>query len=522
MLIMVAISMTVIVVATALTVDLGRVSTRRRDLQNVADAAALDLVRLVDGRTAGEITTDARWDATKQASLARNDFVPGGDRTVTVQLGSYDTAAEVFTPVAGAASIPSAVLVEVGDRVTYEFAPGGVTASRRAVAANEASAGVQVGSFAARLDSSQSALLGSLLGDAIGVDLVGYEGLAAAQVGLAALATELDLSVASPNELLATELTLGELVLAQADVLRAAGDLVNADLLEALAADLANPDVPIALGDLLTIVTGGTTAAADASLNVLELLTAAALVANGDAFLDLPALALGVPGVADLGTRVQVIERPRWAFGGPGTTVETSQVRLETTLGLTAPGLVGVTLAVSVDASNASATIRDLTCGTPKILSIDATTGLLATALDLSGQVAVQVPPLPLLTVADVTATASAGQQPEGSTVEFVLPPDAIGVAKPYSSRSLSLSDLTVDVQTQLLPDLGIVGALLGLVTGAVDEVVALTLEPLLQSVLAALDTVLVQPLLSLLGVTLPGADVTPLALRCKGADLVA
>ena len=55
--------------------------------------------------------------------------------------------------------------VVVTDRVEHQFAPGGTSTSRKAVGAQTASAGLQLGSFAARLDSAQSPLLGPLLGD---------------------------------------------------------------------------------------------------------------------------------------------------------------------------------------------------------------------------------------------------------------------------------------------------------------------------------------------------------------------
>src|SRR5690606_12522835 len=103
--------------------------------------------------------------------------------------GTYDAVAQRFTPVAGPGT-PRAVRVVVAQRVEYQLVPGGQDTSRAAVAAQGAAAGVRVGSFAARLDSQRSVLLQSLLGDALGVSAVSYEGLAGATVGLVDLATE--------------------------------------------------------------------------------------------------------------------------------------------------------------------------------------------------------------------------------------------------------------------------------------------------------------------------------------------
>lgn len=507
-LIMVAVSLLVIVTATALTVDLGRISTLRRDLQNVADATALDLVRLVDGRTAGEITLASSWNATRSASLARNGFTPGGDKQVTVQLGSYDVASEVFTPVSSAAVIPSAVLVVAADRVSYQFAPGGTATSRRAVAANRASAGFQVGSFAARLDSANSPLLSALLGDALGLSLVSYDGLVGARVGLDALATELGLDVGSPDELLGADLTLGELIAAQAAVLRRNGDIIHADILDGVVADLPHPDLPISLGDILQIANGGAAAAAVASLEVLDILAGAAFVANGNNALAVPGLDLGLAGVLATTTSVQVIEAPRIAFGGPGTSVSTAQVRLSTRVDLSVLGLAGVHVDLTLTAASATATVEQLSCGRPQVLGFGVDTGLVTARLTLAGQV---LPLGPLGSLLTLGGTVVTNEPPSTGSLDFVIPPDAIGTSKPYAEDSLDLTGVTITPTATLL------GAPVPLLPG-----VATLLNPLLANVVSGLNTAVVQPVLSLLGVSLPGADVTPLALRCTGADLVA
>ena len=524
-LVTVAISLVVIVVCAALTVDLGRVSVLRRDLQNVADAAALDLVRLVDGRTAGEILADGRWDAALDASLARNGFTTGPDADVVTRLGSHDVAADVFHPVASAAEIPSAVEVEVTGRVEHQFSPGGTATGRRSVAARTASAGIQLGSFAARLDSRQSALLGPLVDDAIGVDLVSYTGLAGVRVGLADRATELDLTLGSPDELLSTELTVAELAAAQAAVLRRAGDVAHATLLDRLAADVDPHVLPITLGDLLAIGSGGAAAAATATLDVLELVTTAAWVANGDHFLDVPGLALGVPGLAAAHVRLQVIERPRIGFGGPGTTVETAQVRLEAGVDLTAAGLAGAHLDVAVEVASARATIREVSCGDPQLLGVDVTTGLASVEAAVGARIAVSLLGLVDVTVAEVTGEAEAGHAPGALDVDLVLPPDLYGEGVPASSGSLGLSDLDLDLHLSVLPRAQLpllLRSVLGLVTSTATGVATTVLAPLVATALEALDAAVVQPLLSLLGVSLPGADLTPLAVRCTGAHLVA
>jgi uncharacterized membrane protein len=518
---MVVISLSVIVTCTALTIDLGRVSTLRRDLQNVADAAALDLVRLVDGRTAGEITADPLWESTRAASLARNGFTTDVDADVAVRLGAYDAGGDVFTPVVDADQVPSAVQVVVTDRVEHHFAPGGTSTSRTAVGAQTSSAGLQIGSFAARLDSAQSRLLGPLLQDALGVEVVGYEGLAGLRVGLDELATGLGLSVGSPTRLLATEVALVDLLTAQADLLEAGGRLAEASVLRDLAVGLPAPSTPVSLGDVLAVSAGGADAAAVATLDVLELLTATAFaVQPDDAFLRIPGLDLGVPGLLLGEVEAQVVEAPQVVFGGPGATVATAQVALRTTVALDAVGLVGTELALELTAGRATATIRDLSCGTPQRLATDVTTGLLHTEAALSGTIDVGPP---FGAVAEVTGSATTGHAATSGPVDFELPPDVLGAPRPWSAPGLDISSLALDTEWAFMTGLPIAGPVLSLtVAPLVEAITDATLGPLVDQALLALDAVVVRPLLALLGITLPGVDVTPVALRCSGASLVA
>ena len=52
---MVALLLVVLVPSSAMAVDLGMQRVVRRDMQTLADVVALDVVRLVDGRTASQI-----------------------------------------------------------------------------------------------------------------------------------------------------------------------------------------------------------------------------------------------------------------------------------------------------------------------------------------------------------------------------------------------------------------------------------------------------------------------------------
>lgn len=503
--VLVALTVSVLVTATAFTVDLGRISTERRNLQKTADVAALDLSRRIDGRTAGEILADPEWDAALQASLARNGFDGG---TQTVALGSWDPRTEAFTP-ASAAQVPTAVRVELGSTVDFAFAPGSSSPSRSAVAAQTASAGHQVGSFAARLDTGRSALLGALVGDALGVTVAGYDGLAGAQVSLPLLLDELGLSVGDVDEVAATDVTVAQLVQAEADVLRRQGDLAQADLLDGVVLALPTPDEVIRLDQLVSIAPGGEEAAALASIDAADLLDATAFLANGSNLLAIPAASISVAGeTASVTTTAQVIEKPRWAFGPVGTVARTAQATLSVEVRVVVPGTSDTRIEVRLQAVSATAASTAIGCRSPQALDIGADTALATTRADITSRLSVLGAP-----VADVVLHATTSAPPGSTPVAFELPPDVFGV--PVQAATSTSSIGTAAVVTDEVTVLGLP------VDGGVEPLVGALTSGVITPVLTQVEATVLQPLADALGLTVAGADVAPLAVACSGPKLV-
>lgn len=504
----VAIALSVLVTATAFTVDLGRVSVERRDLQKVADVTALDLSRRLDGRTASEIVADPAWEDALEASLRRNQFPQDATHTATVALGAYDTVTEVFTPVTGT-GVPSAVRVQLDADVDYAFAPGGTTASRMAVAGQTASAGHQVGSFAARLNSEESALLAALVGDALGVTVAGYDGLVGGQVSLPLLLEELDLDVGDIDAVLGTEVTALELIRAEAEVLRRTGDLARAELLDSLALALPQPDAIVRLDQLLAIVPGGEAAAALANIDAADLLDATALIANGTNLLDIPAATIDIGGdLATVATSVQVIEAPRWAFGPVGTSAHTAQTTIELTIRLTVPQTSDTTIRVRAQLAPADATSTAIGCRGNQTLDLDVRTGLLTTRADISTRLSLLGIP-----VADVALHATTSAPPDAAAIGFEVPPDVFGEPRQAPTPATSLG--TAEVVTDEIDVLGL--PIAGGVAPLINTLTSTVLTPLLTTV----ETAVLRPLAGALGLTVGGADVAPLAIACSGPKLI-
>lgn len=337
---MVAAMLVMLLTAAAFAVDLGMQRVVASDAQAIADVVALDMARLLDGRTAAELAPGdpaSMWNQTLAASAARNDDHLGRLDDVVAVPGTADPLTGFFTPAVGG-TVPTAVQVSVSGSVGFAFAPvgggpdrGGAT--RSAVAEASPSACFRLGSFALGVQTGEG-VLGQILGDMLGVTAVGYEGLALATVRLGDLLDALaddgvDLGVGTPQDLITADLTLLQLVQATATVLQRQGDpasLAAATVLGQVQAGLGN--VTLQLGQLLALGTAGQ-AALDADVNVLDLLTAAAAVANGSQSVTVPALALAVPGLGTLQTALSVTEAPVIACGSG--VADTGQVSLSLT-----------------------------------------------------------------------------------------------------------------------------------------------------------------------------------------------
>jgi uncharacterized membrane protein len=218
----------VLVPSSAMAVDLGMQRVVRRDMQTLADVVALDVVRLVDGRTASQIQGGYNGLPTLANALAHSvarndDDVLGDPPNVTAKLAHLDSATGVLDTVTGGATravtgteVPNAVEVTASGSVNFAFVPGSGAALRTAVAVPAPSACFRLGSFAVGVDTGDANLLNTVLpgllnNTTFSGTLVGYQGLAAANLTLLDLVGVSSLHVAGPDELLdLSGLTLGQ------------------------------------------------------------------------------------------------------------------------------------------------------------------------------------------------------------------------------------------------------------------------------------------------------------------------
>ncbi|MBE0437125.1 MAG: hypothetical protein IBX56_15140, partial [Methylomicrobium sp.] len=330
---------------TALAVDTGRLMMEQRRLQTVADMAALDASSQSGWCGDGSLSTA---QAAAQASAARNNHPLAGDRTLDVLLGTISVGeGGIRNFVVNNPAASTAVRVTAGNTVPASLFAGGIlgreaTLQATAVAERRALAGFSVGSGLLSLDSQQSmvlnALLGEILGSSLDLSAVSYEGIANTNISLLSL-VQAAAGVGTVNELLKAPVSVGELLQIYANAANDS-DVVALEVVAAMQtlASAAVSNAELTLGEVLAVTAPNVEQAASAEVNLLDLLTTTALIANGDSALTLP-LNFGLPGGLTLSTMLTVIEPPQLAIGPPGmnddgncrTEAKTAQVRLDLT-----------------------------------------------------------------------------------------------------------------------------------------------------------------------------------------------
>lgn len=401
-----AVLLAVLIAFVGLVADVGVWFAQRRDLQAAVDAAAL--------AAAPDAHNPARALANAQTILAANGVQ--ADAITVFDTGWYcpDPAR---TPQARFQSTPCIDMPGTAPRNAVRMNVGGAaplflarlvtdddSAPQIAVGATAAQinqAAIQAGAGTLALDDGlANTVLSSLAGGTVSLTAANYESLATTQVDalqlIDALALELGLSGGTYRDVLDSEVAVGALLEAAANVLSRSPDLAGASAalagLEALQSQIP-ASRRVELGQLFDLglwtetATGSAGAALDAGVNVLQLTTFALQAANGQNAIAVPALGVSVPGLASLGVEAAMIEPPQTAYiglGPEGVSVHTGAVRLKLALNLL-PGTLANILGYSrlplyIEAAGGDAQIRDIRCeGSPTTdarVQVEARSGL--------------------------------------------------------------------------------------------------------------------------------------------------
>ncbi|MHB1786344.1 MAG: hypothetical protein ACYCS7_09360 [Acidimicrobiales bacterium] len=416
-LIVVALSMVMIIGAVSLSLDIGQQVDRSRNMQDVADAVALDTAQFLPGDTAVEYLSNrdpsggTPWTAVQTelvSSATRNGFQIAGNggpptNFMTLTAGVFDPkTTPTFTPVvstdptitdqAGPTQIVNAVQVTVSSNQQFSFATGNRQVARVATAMRaipdsaclgcapavptSAISGFSIGSFLANANT-QDSVLNSLLGPLgtnLSLQVVSYQGLASTDITLADLVAA-DAQLGTVDHLLSTKFPPGTLLSGVGSAigqkiaqLTSSGSPVPTGLAQAqsdinsIAMGITS-GTPISMCQLLDPSGVGANCAPNepptlGNMNLLQLVTGIIELADGNNAIDLGG---SVPGL--LGLKLSAIQPPQMALPGPinVTKAHTGQVTLDATLGL--PDLLIAD--VKVTSAAASGTLTAISCTTP-------------------------------------------------------------------------------------------------------------------------------------------------------------
>ena len=552
-LVVVSVAMVAMIGATALAVDVGQVTNNNRSLQSRADVIAMDAGRAVTGGTAASLSGASGAVVTAaQNSATRNDQ-PLARLTLDLGTLSGSTFTLIATPLlngvvqtVNSAAVPTAVRVTASGTVNFAFQRGAKTTNRAATAVRQAQGGFSIGSWLASIPAGGDGILNALFGDAFHLNAVSYNGLVNANVTLQQIGLNMPVTALSPTELLSTSVDIRDFMLASISVLNAQGNTAAVALLNSMLIN-ASTTGTVQLGEFIDVAAGGETAAATASLNLLQLLTASAFVlekSSGHA-LSIPTATISVPGVTSVTASATVIEPPRYYFGPVGgPAVQTAQVRLAVnpvintgtgtsntgcTAGLSSllgllgcllnPLLpVGVTLngslPLDITAAGATATLSAVNCATPS-LTVASTTQAVNVNSAVNLNLDVTLAGSPFLNAARVNIAAGAKTTPVNSSTTFISPAE-FGPSNPKSvgSSALGLNGL-LNISSA---NISVLNGLLN--TAAVSNVISSLVVPVLNTLLSNLDSALIVPLTRTLGVKLGGADIAALGINCNGLRL--
>jgi uncharacterized membrane protein len=513
----------------ALDVDVGKVYVDRRRAQSAADLAAIVAASNISSATSAA-----------SATVQANNY-PASALT-SVQTGIY-TANAAIAPanrfVASPAASANAVQVTVQTQTPLIFgklfySSGVFNVTTKATATSTALANFAIGS---RLVSVNGGLLNSILGSLLGTNLslsvMDYQSLASAQIDafsfLSALATQANLTAVSYNQVLQSNVSVGNILRAMLATQSGGSATALNNIIQALGGSTASitPQSLISAGPYAGLPLGQSPQFG-VSLGVLDLLSAVAELSNG-ANQVTTGVNLGLPGIASVSLTVLIGQRPQgtsWvAVGTTGATVTTAQTRVLLNIQLLGSGSVAaVTLPVYVEVAYGTATLTSLSCShsdsAQSSVTLGVTPGIVSAWIGQINPASfnnLSIPPNPTpatlvnlgLVQVNGLATATIGNTTptpvtfsyadiQANTVKTVTTTN-------YTSSLTSslLGSLSISINgIPLLPGLGgLVTGIIGGATSSIDQLLATTFNTL--------------------GVGLGQADVWVYGIRCDGAVLV-
>lgn len=547
--------LTAAVPLTALSVDVGALYLERRGMQELADLAAISAAASIDRaeEAARTFLADNGISDVSVVSVTADNSDPGFDTAgsryqMLVEKGLY-TADPVLAPedrFERVLSTPNAVRVTIRKTGTLYFGANLVGAPKMTAtgtAQTRTDVGFTVGSRLVQLDGGiLNALLNGLLGTNVSLSVMDYNALIDADVNLFdfldALSSDVGLTVGTYDELLEAEIGLGRLIKIMAAVTN--GNLRASAALNRIASDpgIVGLEIPLGLfldlGPLGDLALGSGASVFETTLHAMEMLTAAAAIANGENQVKLD-LGVSLPGLASVTLDLAIGEPPQsvpwFAIGSTGTVTRTAQTRLYLETKVGGSGLlagIAVTVPLYVELAYAEARLDRISCPAGNAnnarLYVDARPGVVdlwiadvdrssmkrfSTSPNISKVALIDTPLLKVTGLAHAEIGNGSYQE-----LQFTSGDIADEIVKTISTRNI-----TETLIESLLGDLSLEVRILGLSLSSPAKIQN-ALVDLLRPLSSTLDTV-VYNLLAVLGVGVGQADIRVTGLRCGHGVLV-
>lgn len=477
----------------AMGVDIGVSVWSGRNAQGMADTAALDMARYIsiaDSSAYQNSSTSGTYLSGKLCGVATDN---GGSCSAYSYVGGYWNGSTFnSTNVACYWQNPrrnqacNAVSVTATQSLPLPFHGGSGKVSRTAIAAVTPEAGFSIGTYLLSLSTQASALndLFSKVGASTSLSVASYNGLASANVTVAQLVAANPTLFTAAN-VMTVSLPGSDWVTAWQNALSYAGNTTEAASVSGIGGVTASAKLC-----QMVQINGSTCANGSlsypelsTSLNVLEMLTTEAEVANGSNSIDL-GTSLGIPGVADTSVQLSLGQLPQVAYGSVGSYTSSAQcpapsgqtstcassAQINATLVLDV-NIVGFNGPIDIPLTGAQgiATLEALTCSDNQFASaaINVGTTTASASITAPGQ---SINPIATMTVSGVTAsrTFNPGEMPPPNANN----PQSVGTTQPsltFTNTQGVFSLLGSVLGTTLQGALGPVLQSLGVEVGGAD-----------------------------------------------------
>jgi uncharacterized membrane protein len=565
-----AVSMTAVLSLSALVADLGSIYVAQRSLQAATDAAALSATFPIaqDSTVQNAAQTYAQnylaknFSGSTLVSAISGTYCPDSKLASTARFTAGTVTCANISSVTGlnAVRVTSSIQSPLyfGRAILNGTSAETLRATATAAQINEAGFYAGSGTVSVNAGMINAILNGVLPGSNINLTAAQYTELLGTNIDALSffnkLATNVGVTAGTYNSVLQSSATVQQVLQSEIDVLNAANNTVVSAALGALKAGISGtPSVNLSnlfnLGVWQNVGVGSTNAATGltAALNVYQLASLTAQVANGTNAVTIPTSSLGIPGVATMSVASSVIEPPQGpaftftpvgstvAFTSPYT-VHTAQVRLQLNLqllsALSLGGLLGtapVSLPIYVEVGSGNAQLVGINCGynpaTDATVQISAQSGAaqayvgsVTTAAMSNVTSPVTVAPATLVNIANVVSITGSGEVSVGSPSPTTLTFNQTQMAA-YTAQTVTSTGMVSNLVQTLASSLVLSGKLLGVQLPSTSPLLT-SLTGLLTPVFAGLDPI-VDGLLAGLGIKIGYLDVTATGARCGVPTLV-